>query len=98
VPSTWTLHMSVWTPNATNFSVKLVTFGNSPDGGMMGGSAGPEFQVNRTVMQGQWNELDIPVSLFTGVNTTRIGQILIVNQVPTPEMGTFFIDNIYFFQ
>jgi hypothetical protein len=98
VPGTWTLHMSVWTGNATTFSVKLVTF-VAPGGGTMGGTNGPEFQFNFSgLAQGQWNELNVPLSAFTGVDTTHIGQIIIANNFPTLESGTFFLDNIYFFQ
>ena len=49
-------------------------------------------------MQGTWNELNVPLTAFTGVDTTHIGQIIIANNTPTLESGTFFLDNIYFFQ
>jgi hypothetical protein len=63
----------------------------------MGGAAGPEFEYTfSNLTQGSWNELNVPLTAFTGVDTTRIGQIIIVN--PGNEMGTFFLDNIYFFQ
>ncbi len=98
VPGTWTLHLSVWTANATTFSVKLVTF-NAPGGGNTGGTNGAEFQFNFSgLMQGTWNELNVPLTAFTGVDTTHIGQIIIANNTPTLESGTFFLDNIYFFQ
>jgi hypothetical protein len=84
-----TLHVSVWTPAATNFSVKLVswnTAGTAPTG---------EFEYQFTnVVPGQWNELNVGLNVFTGVTTSSIGQILIVNN----QMGTFFLDNFYFFQ
>jgi hypothetical protein len=83
--------LEVWTPNATTFSIKLVTW--------TGGSPGPEFQYNLSgLAQGQWNSVNIPMSAFTGVNTTSIGQLLWANNTPMPENGTFFLDNIYFFQ
>ncbi|MDP3235356.1 MAG: hypothetical protein Q8N26_21420, partial [Myxococcales bacterium] len=94
VPGTWTFHMSVWTGNATTFRVKLVTF-VAPGGGTMGGAAGPEFEYTfSNLTQGSWNELNVPLTAFTGVDTTHIGQIII----SSPDMGTFFLDNIYFFQ
>jgi hypothetical protein len=84
-----TLHVSVWTPAATSFSVKLVswnTAGTAPTG---------EFEYQFTnVVPGQWNELNVGLNVFTGVTTSSIGQILIVNN----QMGTFFLDNFYFFQ
>jgi hypothetical protein len=99
VPGSWTLHFSLWTSNATTFSVKLVTFNPTTPGGMMGGTNGAEFQFNASnLTQGQWVELNIPLSAFTGVDTTRIGQIIIANNTPVLESGTFFLDNIYFFQ
>lgn len=90
------MHMSVWTGNATSFAVKLVTF-VAPGGGTMGGTAGPEFEYTFTnLTPGTWNELNVPLSAFTGVDTTHIGQIIIVS--PGGQMGTYFLDNIYFFQ
>jgi hypothetical protein len=77
--------------------VKLVTF-NAPGGGNTGGTNGPEFQYNFSVTRGTWNELIVPLSSFPGVDTSHIGQILITNNTPVLEEGTFFLDNIYFFQ
>jgi hypothetical protein len=97
VPGTWTMHIDIWTANATTFSIKMVTF--NAGGGTTGGTAGPEFQYNLSgLTQGAWNSVNIPMSAFTGVDTTHIGQILWANNTPVPENGTFFLDNIYFFQ
>lgn len=97
VPSTWTMHIDIWTPNATTFSIKMVTF--NAGGGNTGGTAGAEFQYNLSgLAQGAWNSFNIPMSAFTGVDTTHIGQMLFANNTPAPENGTFFLDNIYFFQ
>jgi hypothetical protein len=76
--------------------VKLVTFNGT---GNTGGTAGAEFEYTFTgLTQASWNELTVPLSAFPGVNTTRIGQVVISNNTPTPNAGTFFLDNIYFFQ
>ena len=85
------MHVDVWTPDATQFSVKLV--------GFSGSTAGAEFQVNytsSTITKGAWVSLEIPLSSFTGVTLSSIGQLLWVDNTPAIENGTFFLDNIYF--
>ena len=85
------MHVDVWTPDATQFSVKLV--------GFSGNTAGAEFQVNytsSTITKGTWVSLEIPLSSFTGVTLSSIGQLLWVDNTPNVENGTFFLDNIYF--
>jgi hypothetical protein len=86
-----TMHLDVWTPDATQFSVKLVGFTGTTNTG--------EFQVNytsTTITKGSWISLEIPLSSFTGVDLSNIGQILVVDNFPVIENGTFFIDNVYF--
>ena len=90
------LHVDLWTPDANQFGVKLVSF----DAGH------PEAQVNITPASGTitnngWVSLDIPLSQFTALNPnltlTNLQQLLwIDNQVGGIQNGTFYIDNVYF--
>lgn len=83
------LHLDIWTPNATKFSVKLVN---------VAPNAEREIFFNNTVItQNNWISLDIPLSQFTGVNMAGLAQLLFVNNAGGVENGTFFIDNIYFY-
>ncbi len=83
------LHIDLWTPDATRFSVKLVSFGAS--------TAEKEIVfTNSTIVQNQWVSLDIPLSDFTGVDKSVLGQLLFINNAGGVENGTFFIDNVYF--
>ena len=79
-----TMHIDLWTPNATQFSVKLV--------GWVGTSAEQaEAQVNLAapaITQNNWVSLEIPLSEFTGVDLSSIGQILWVDNTPNAELGT----------
>ena len=88
------LHMDVWSPNFTNFGVKLVDFGAN---GVFGGGDDVEHQVNFvSPAQGQWVSLDIPLSDFTGLTTRQhIAQYVLVGQ-PTGS-STVYVDNFYFY-
>ena len=90
-----TFHVDLWTPNASKFSVKLVSF--AP------GAA--EYEVvftNNVIVTNNWVSLDIPVSTFTNgtpaMDFANLGQLLFINNNPGgPQFGTFFIDNVYFY-
>lgn len=86
-----TFHVDLWTPSASKFSVKLVSF--SP------GAA--EYEVvftNNVIVTNQWVSLDIPVTAFSGVNMSNLGQLLFINNNPGgAEFATFYIDNVYFY-
>jgi hypothetical protein len=87
-----TLHVDLWTPNASQFGVKLVGWDN--------GVQGAEAQVlfgSRTIKPYGWISLEIPLSRFAGVNLASLGLLLWLDNQPNPtEKGTFFIDNVYF--
>ncbi len=91
-------HVDVWSPNATKFGIKLVNFGTTTTEAIVAIHAGstPAFA------QGEWMSLDIPLTSFTGMGTDAIGQILWLDNddgdLPDTgnELGTFFIDNVYF--
>ena len=85
-----TFHVDIWTPNATKFAVKLVSF--SP------GVAERQIEfTSSTIVQNSWVSLDIPLSQFAGVNMSSLAQLLFVDNVGGVENGTFFVDNVYFY-
>lgn len=91
------IRMDVWTPDATEFRVKLVDFGpnGSFDGPNMGDDTEDEL-VYGSPAQGQWVSYDIPLSDFVGL--TGQGNIaqLILGGSPAGA-STIFVDNIYFY-
>lgn len=92
------LHMDVWTPDMTDFHVKLVDFGA---GGIYAGGddSESEVSVNATSVpaltgQKQWVRLDIPLANFSSLKSrAHLAQMLPID--PTGK-GTVFIDNVYF--
>ncbi|MBX2817886.1 MAG: hypothetical protein KTR24_17905, partial [Saprospiraceae bacterium] len=88
------LRMDVWSGNFTFFGIKLVDFGAD---GAFGGGDDSEHQINLENLDlGQWINLDIPLSDFTGLtNSTSLGQMILVGQ-PT-GMTTIYLDNIFFY-
>lgn len=87
------IHMDVWSPDFTSFSIKLVDFGaNNAFGG--GDDTEHEISINAPA-QGQWVSLDIPLSDFTNLTSrANIAQYILVGQ--PFEVTDVFIDNIYF--
>jgi uncharacterized protein YjdB len=95
--STYThFHVDVWTPNATQFGVKLV---NDVNGGTQAEST-VSFNLTTTpaITTGTWISLDIPLTQFTGMGFNKLGQVLWIDNVGGPEGATFFIDNVYFWK
>ncbi len=102
-------HISVWTPSAQTFSIKLVNTGGGPlnenivhfssrtqDLGLIT-RYGPKPE------QGQWNTYAIPLSLFATNNggmqlTTRnsLYQMLFVGLNAPFSDNVYYVDNIYF--
>lgn len=89
-----TFHVDLWTPDATKFSVKLVS-----DVGLGSQAEHEVVFTSSTITQDNWVSLDIPLSQFTGVNLANLGQLLWIDNNPAPaELGTFYIDNVYFYK
>ena len=82
------IHVDVWSPDFTDFGLKLVDFGPSGNS---------EHQVDfASPNQGEWISYDIPLSDFTGLtNTTNIAQYIFVGR--PIGASTIFLDNIYFY-
>lgn len=86
------LVMDVWTPNITEFRIKLVDFlGNGF------GNGDTEAELTFNPAQGQWETLEIPLSNFSAGGMTAFSDInqLIISCNPAGA-GTVFIDNVYF--
>jgi hypothetical protein len=93
-----TMHVDIWTPNANQFGVQLVSLDNSGT---------QSAQVNITPASGKittntWIGIDIPLQSFTAINSTLdlsdLQQLLwIDNQGGGTVGGIFYIDNVYFY-
>lgn len=93
-----TLHVDVWTPNANQFGIQLVSL--SPTAAA---------QVNRPPSSGaitsnQWVSLNIPLSEFTTANPSTVmsalQQLLFLDDGtvgPGVTAGNFYVDNVYFY-
>ncbi len=88
-------HFDMWTPDATQFRVKLVDFG--ADGAFGGGDDTEHELTYETPAIAQWNSYDIPLSDFTGLTSTNNIAQLIFAGMPAGS-ATTFIDNLYFYR
>jgi hypothetical protein len=92
-------HVDLWTPDMTNFQVKLVDFG--ADGGYGGGDdSEATFTVTPTSTPGltgfqKWMSLDIPMASFN-MNKKHLAQLLFVAGGSDYGVGTVYVDNLYF--
>ncbi|MFY7899339.1 MAG: T9SS type A sorting domain-containing protein, partial [Chitinophagaceae bacterium] len=97
------VHISVWTPSASAFGIKIVNTGGGPANENLVWFDGNPGTFNRPKpAQGQWNDYSLPLSLFATANganilTVRnaIHQILFVGTAPFNN-NTYYIDNFYF--
>lgn len=81
-----TMHVDVWSPNATQFAIK------------MGDDVVP-FTAGTTATtfnKKGWVSLDIPLSHFPSQPMSSLGEFLFVDNTPLMENATFYIDNVYF--
>lgn len=82
-----------WTPNMSEFKVKLVDFGGD---GQYAGGDDSESELSYTLPTENWHSLEIPLTSFSQLNSnTHIAQ-LIFSGTPSGS-GTVFIDNVLFF-
>jgi hypothetical protein len=89
------VHLDVWSPDFTQFSIKIVDFGTD---GAYGGGDDTEHQVNiASSNQEEWVGIDIPLSDFTGLTAREhLAQYILVGQ-PTGAT-TVYVDNFYFYE
>jgi hypothetical protein len=81
-----TLHMDIYSPDATSIGIVPI-WQNAA-----GTAEGPEIRYTPTLVENQWNQLDIPMTEFANADHNNvIYQIKIDNG----NGGTFYIDNIY---
>jgi hypothetical protein len=88
------LHLDVWSPDITNFGVKLVDFGAN---GVFGGGDDVEHQLNfASPAKGEWVSYNIPLSNFTNLTTRgHLAQYILVGQ--PSGATTIWVDNFYFY-
>ncbi|WP_304038356.1 T9SS type A sorting domain-containing protein, partial [Mesonia mobilis] len=93
-PGMMYFHMDIWTPNSTEFRVKLVDFNGD---GYQGSNGDTEAELSFTPSIGEWVSLDIPLSEFTDAGMTAMTDInqLVISSDPAGT-STVFIDNVYF--
>jgi len=86
-------HIDFWTPDITNFRIKLVDFGM--DGAFDGGDDTEHEITIANPAQGEWVSLVLPLSTFTNLTTTSNLAQYIFSCDPFGA-GTVYIDNVYF--
>jgi hypothetical protein len=93
--------MDIWTPNSTvppaEFKVLLVDFGAD---GVFGGGDDVSSEITFTANTApalatrEWVQLDVPLSLFTGLTTKQhLAQLVISGDLPT-----VYVDNVFFYK
>ncbi len=97
-----TMHVDVYTPNANQLAIKLVS-----TAGAHGNQAAEIYRPasGGAVTSNQWVSLDIPLSEFTAANPlldlTKLDQLLWIDNGdiagPGVKNGNFYFDNIYFY-
>ena len=94
-----TMHVDVWTPNANQFGIQLVSLDN-------GGTQAAQVNyapASGTIVSNKWIGLDIPLSSFTAANNsldlTALQQLLWIDNLAGGGVigGIFYIDNVYFY-
>jgi hypothetical protein len=91
------LHVDVWTPNANQFAVQLVSLAPTVNAqvSFTNGSG--------TITSNNWISLDIPLNQFAAANPAvlmnHLQQLLWIDNATAGsgvQNGTFYIDNVYF--
>jgi hypothetical protein len=90
------LHLDVWTPNATELKVKMVSFLGD---GFGRGNGDSESEVTVTPTIGEWTSFDIELSDFTDAGITSLADLnqYIITAAPFKET-ILFVDNVYFYR
>ena len=84
------VHFDYWTPNATTFSLYLIS--QNPTAEKI-----YNLPANRAIVQNAWTGVDVPLSYFTnlGFNPATWFQYKFDNSAAVT--GTIYIDNVYFY-
>jgi hypothetical protein len=92
-----TFHVDLWTPNANQFGIQLVSINPTE-------AAQKDFlPASGVITDDHWVSLDIPLSTFANLNTNTVfsdlQQMLWINNEGGGGVtsGTFYIDNVYFY-
>jgi hypothetical protein len=92
-----TFHVDVWTPNANQFGVQLVS---------LNPTVGPQVDflpASGTITNYGWVSLNIPLTAFSAINPavvlSHLQQLLWIDNQTGGGFtgGTFYIDNVYFY-
>ena len=85
------LHIDIWTPDASEFKVKLVDFGNDNDWH----TGFTEHEITKQDFStGSWKSYDFPLTDFTSLSSkSNVNQILL-----SGGGATIYVDNIYFYK
>ncbi|HZT22901.1 MAG TPA: hypothetical protein VFB55_08335 [Verrucomicrobiae bacterium] len=93
------LHLDIWTPNANQLGIKLVS--------LTAGTQDPQVNIppsSGLITSNHWVGLDIPLSAFKAVrpdwDPSNLQQMLLVDNStagPGIQGGTFYVDNVYFY-
>ncbi len=90
-------HVDLWTPNANQFGIQLVSI-NPTEAGQV-----DFLPASATITNDGWVSLDIPISSFTNANTnidlSDLQQMLWIDNEGGGGVtgGDFYIDNVYFY-
>ncbi len=85
-------HIDIWTPDANDFKVKLVDFGEN---GVWDGGDDTEYElIFPAPATSTWISYDLPLSDFITLdNTGHMAQLILSK----PNLGTIYVDNIYYY-
>jgi hypothetical protein len=92
-----TFHVDIWTPDANQFGIQLVSI-NPTEAAQV-----DYLPASGKIIDDHWVSLDIPLSTFAALNTNTVFSDLqqmlwIDNQAGGGvTSGTFYIDNVYFY-
>jgi|GEM_PF-1804319 hypothetical protein len=99
-----TVHISIWTPSAPTFALKLVNQGGGPENENIV-SFRPQASSHTygpAPKQGEWNVYSIPLSLYATpngalklTNRDKLFQLLFVGDAPFIN-NVYYVDDIYF--
>ena len=79
------IHFDIWTPNVTSLTIGLI----KTNGGTV------RMDTTLTLTTNSWNSINIPLTYFSTVDMSKIGQMIFVGNTPNSG-GVLYIQNVYF--